>query len=137
MPIAVPLLDALGGTPEFPQVVQAVEHIARTLADLAADGVSHRDIKPDNLFQLNGEWAVGDFGLVKYPERESATRHGRRLGPLYFMAPEMRQNADTANAELADVYSLAKHCGPLQRVAPIRRRASYVVIGPSYSSVLT
>lgn len=79
--MAVPLLDALGATPELPQVVQAIEHIARTLAGLAADGVSHRDIKPDNLFQLNGEWAVGDFGLVKYPEHESATRHGRRLGP--------------------------------------------------------
>ncbi|MGH3898244.1 MAG: protein kinase domain-containing protein, partial [Pseudonocardiaceae bacterium] len=100
MPMAVPLLNALGATPEFSQVVQAVEHIARTLAALAAEGVSHRDIKPDNLFQLNGEWAVGDFGLVRYPEHESATRHGRPLGPRYFMAPEMRRNADTANAEL-------------------------------------
>lgn len=108
MPMAVPILEALGATPELSQAVQAVEHIARTLADLVAEGVSHRDIKPDNLFQLNGEWAVGDFGLVKYPEHESATRHGRPLGPYYFMAPEMRQNADTANAELADVYSLAK-----------------------------
>jgi serine/threonine protein kinase len=92
----------------LPHVVEAVGHIARTLADLAAEGVLHRDIKPENLFKLDGEWVIGDFGLVKYPEQEAVTRHGQRLGPSYFMAPEMRRNADTADAELADVYSLAK-----------------------------
>ncbi len=95
-------------TPELPRIVEAVERIARTLTSLAAEGVSHQDIKPANLFRLNGEWVVGDFGLVKYPEQEAVTRQGRALGPYYFMAPEMRRNADTADAELADVYSLAK-----------------------------
>jgi serine/threonine protein kinase len=45
---------------------------------------------------------------VKYPEQELVTRQGRPLGPYYFMAPEMRRDADTADGELADVYSLAK-----------------------------
>jgi hypothetical protein len=108
MPVAVPLVAALGTAPELPQVVEAVGHIARTLADLAAEGVSHRDIKPENLFKLDGEWVIGDFGLVEYPEQEAVTRHGQPLGPYYFMAPEMRRGADTADAELADVYSLAK-----------------------------
>lgn len=108
MPVAVPLVEALVTAPELPHVVEAIEHIARTLADLVAEGVSHRDIEPENLFQLAGEWVIGDFGLVKYPEQEAVTRHGQPLGPYYFMAPEMRRNADTADAELADVYSLAK-----------------------------
>jgi serine/threonine protein kinase len=108
MPLAVPLVTALGPSPELSNVVTAIGRIAETLASLAADGIAHRDIKPDNLFQLNDEWMIGDFGLVKYPEQESITKHGRPLGPYYFMAPEMRRAADTADGELADVYSLAK-----------------------------
>ncbi|MGH4015914.1 MAG: protein kinase domain-containing protein [Pseudonocardiaceae bacterium] len=108
MPLAIPLLKKLGNPAEFPRVVEAVGHIAQTLAELAAEGVSHRDIKPENLFWLDNEWVIGDFGLVKYPKQEPATRQGQRLGPQYFMAPEMQRIADTADAELADVYSLAK-----------------------------
>jgi len=108
MPLAVPLVTALGTSPDLSSVVTAIRRIAKTLASLAASGVAHRDIKPDNLFQLNGDWVIGDFGLVKYPEQEQVTRHGRPLGPYFFMAPEMRRDADTADGELADVYSLAK-----------------------------
>jgi serine/threonine protein kinase len=108
MPIATRLLEVLGKARDFPRVVDAMGHIAETLARLAAQDVGHRDIKPANLFQLDGEWVIGDFGLVKYPEQERATKQGRALGPADFMAPEMRRNADTARPESADVYSLAK-----------------------------
>lgn len=109
MPIATPILKALGKTPEFFKVVEAMAYIAHTLARLATEGVEgHRDLKPGNLFALNDEWVIGDFGLVKYPEREAVTKHGRALGPADFMAPEMRRDADTGDAGLADVYSLAK-----------------------------
>jgi serine/threonine protein kinase len=70
--------------------------------------VHHRDIKPDNLYELEGTYLVGDFGLVTYPEKSPVTRHGRKLGPIDFMAPEMWGSADTADAEKADVWSLAK-----------------------------
>jgi serine/threonine protein kinase len=108
MPLAVPLVKALKVTPGLTSIVSAVGQISQTLARLAADGISHRDIKPDNLFRLNDEWVIGDFGLVKYPEQEPVTRHGKKVGSSDFMAPEMRQDADTANAELADVYSMGK-----------------------------
>jgi hypothetical protein len=109
MPLAIPLLEALGDAPPLSSVIDAIGDIADTLARLAAEGIEgHRDIKPDNLFQLDGQWMIGDFGLVKYPEQRTATRQGRPLGPVDFMAPEMRRNADTANAQPADVYSLAK-----------------------------
>jgi len=81
-PIAVPLIKALGVRPQLLSVVSTVEQIAQTLARLAADGISHRDIKPDNLFLLNDVWAIGDFGLVKYPEQEAITRHGRPRAAL-------------------------------------------------------
>jgi serine/threonine protein kinase len=108
MPLATPLVKALGARPELAKVVLAVNRIADTLAQLASEGVAHRDIKPDNLFQLEDQWVIGDFGLVSYPEQKPITKHGVAVGPYFFMAPEMRRDADTANGELADVYSLAK-----------------------------
>lgn len=110
MPIATPLRKALGQAPQLSSVVEFIGRIARTLADLAGDGTieGHRDIKPDNLFQLDNQPVIGDFGLVKYPEQHTGTRQGRSLGPANFMAPEMRHNADAAKAQPADVYSLAK-----------------------------
>src|SRR5262245_1071053 len=107
MPLATPITKALDGSP-FAGVVEGMMHIAETLADLVDEGISHRDIKPDNLFLLDDDWVVGDFGLVKYPEQEQVTRQGRPLGPYLFMAPEMRRRADTADAERADTYSLLK-----------------------------
>jgi len=108
MPLATPIRTALGLKPSPQQVVAALAAIAQTLASLAEQEISHRDLKPDNLFHLNGVWSVGDFGLVKYPAGEPLTRHGRRLGPIDYMAPEMRESPDTADGELADVYSIAK-----------------------------
>jgi Protein kinase domain len=107
-PIATPLVKALGGGSELPAVVAAFASYARTLAELASEGASHRDIKPDNLFRLDDAWVLGDFGLVDYPGKRTITAPGRRLGPLFFMAPEMLATPDTADGSLADVYALAK-----------------------------
>ncbi len=138
MPLAVPLVQALGWSPDLPGVVAAVGDIAETLASLAADGIAHRDIKPENLFQLDGAWLIGDFGLVQYPEQAAVTKQGRPLGPYFFMAPEMRRDADTADGELADVYSLAKTLwalaagrpdpppGELRRDRPELRLSTYI-----------
>ena len=108
MPLAEPIRSALGVAPEPVRVVEAVATIALTLAGLAGEGISHRDVKPDNLLCLDGAWSIGDFGLVKYPAGLALTEHGRKLGPTDFMAPEMRESPDTANPEPADVYSVAK-----------------------------
>jgi serine/threonine protein kinase len=108
MPEAVPIREALGDDPAPGIVVAAVAEIAGTLSALAAEGVGHRDIKPDNLFRLGDRWVVGDFGLVTYPEKNPLTEHGRKLGPLDYLAPEMRENADTADPGPADVWALAK-----------------------------
>ena len=50
MPVAA-IREALGDDPAPGEVVAAVAQIAATLAELAAEGVGHRDIKPDNLFR--------------------------------------------------------------------------------------
>jgi serine/threonine protein kinase len=108
MPIARPLSEALAEAP-LETVVEAVAQIAETLAGLAAEHeLAHRDLKPDNLYEFEGRWLVGDFGLVAVPDVEELTRAGRPLGPAHYTAYEMIVNPNTADPRPADVYSLGK-----------------------------
>jgi serine/threonine protein kinase len=133
MPIAVQLRIALGHDPAPSAVIGAMACIAETLARLAGQSVSHRDIKPDNLFRLDDAWVIGDFGLVAYPEKEPVTVQGRRLGPLDYMAPEMRANADSALPEPADVWSLAKTIWVLLADAELPLPGSHDLLNPAVS----
>jgi hypothetical protein len=108
MPIATPIADAVAGLP-LEHVVSAVARLASTLARLAERGVGHRDLKPGNLYELGGEWLVGDFGLVAAPEVDDAiTRAGKALGPAHFTAYEMVIDPVGADPLPADVFSMAK-----------------------------
>jgi serine/threonine protein kinase len=107
MPIATGIADALAGAP-LESVVEAMSQIATTMARLADLGVSHRDLKPPNLYRLEDAWLVGDFGLVKIPDIDELTRSGRPLGPAHFTPYEMIQNPRDADPRPADVYSLGK-----------------------------
>jgi hypothetical protein len=108
MPVGVALREHLAGNADVAQTLNVLAMIGTTLAALAAEGIGHRDLKPENLFVIDGEPVVGDFGLVAYPDKEPMTRSGRRLGPIDYMAPEMRADADRAAPEPADVYAFAK-----------------------------
>lgn len=108
MPVARTLRDALGEAPSLEQVVEAVGVCARTLAGLAAEGVFHRDLKPNNLFERGGSWLVGDFGLVTWPGKQALTEAGDKLGPAHFVAPEVIADPAVADPGPADVWSLAK-----------------------------
>jgi serine/threonine protein kinase len=108
-PVANPVRKRLGREAPLESVVAAIARFSETLAGLHKDGVIHRDIKPGNLYWLKGQWALGDFGLVDFPGKEALTRSGEKLGPLYFMAPEMIEDPDAASDHRpADVYSIAK-----------------------------
>jgi serine/threonine protein kinase len=133
MPLAKPIRKALGRDPAPNTVVEAIASIASVLAGLASEGIGHRDIKPDNLFRLNDSWVVGDFGLVTYPDKDPVTQHGRRLGPLDYMAPEMRANADTVNPEPVDVWSLAKTLWVLLAAEDLPLPGTHDLSNPAYS----
>ena len=107
MPVVTPIASALRDQP-LETVIEAMAAVAETLARLHALGIGHRDIKPGNLYSLDGKWLVGDFGLVAVPDVESLTESGRPLGPAHFTPYEMIRNPDTADAKMADVFSLAK-----------------------------
>lgn len=107
MPKTKPLHEYLSDKPSIVKV-EAVLEIAKILSQLHARGVSHRDIKPQNLF-FQEKYIIGDFGLVDYPDKQGdLTIVGNALGPRWTIAPEMRNNPETSNGIFADVYSLSK-----------------------------
>lgn len=107
MPIAQPIDEVLQDR-SLSDIVIAIIEIADTLKNLHEKQISHRDIKPDNMFYFNGCYCLGDFGLVDYPESENLTKTKSHLGAWSTMAPEMRRNPKCADGKKADVYSLAK-----------------------------
>lgn len=108
MPVATPIADALQECP-LADVVHAVATIADTLWRLQRDhNIAHRDIKPGNLYELDGAWLIGDFGLVALPDTDGLTAEGRPLGPAHYMAYEMIRDPSIADPHAADVYSLGK-----------------------------
>lgn len=106
MPLATPIAQALAGV-SLEEVVRAVARVAGTLASLQEQfNVGHRDIKPGNLYEVDGDWLVGDFGLISVPGAETLTGDGRPVGPANFTAYEMIISPSSADPHPADVYSL-------------------------------
>lgn len=107
-PLATPVQDALGEDPTLEEVVQVIADVAAVLVTLHGRGIAHRDIKPGNLFSRKGRWVIGDLGLATYPDKEALTQESKKLGPAWYIAPEMLNSPATAVTLPADVYSLAK-----------------------------
>jgi serine/threonine protein kinase len=107
MPLAIPLYEKISKK-NAKKIIEQFIRLAKTLKKLHDRKISHRDIKPGNLFLLNGKPSLGDFGLVEYPDKNDVTLKGESVGPKWAMAPEMRRNAEKADGIPADVYSFAK-----------------------------
>jgi len=108
MGLAIPLAKQLGKSPSLRDVVQAFHEISMVLETMHERGFSHRDIKPENLFYYQGQWTVGDFGLVSFEGKTGITEPNERIGPLFYSAPEMLNTAIEADGKPADVFSIAK-----------------------------
>ena len=106
--IATPLLDHLKDNYALHTVIQACYSFASTLATMHERDISHRDIKPDNLFYRKNSWLIGDFGLVDFPEKAEHTQPTEKIGPIFYLAPEMLNAIGDRDGKKADVWSLAK-----------------------------
>ena len=87
-----------------------VRQAALGLAHAAAQGLVHRDIKPQNIMVTpEGQVKVMDFGLASISAERSGegglTEAGQGLGTPDYIAPEQISDARTADAR-ADIYSL-------------------------------
>lgn len=106
--LAIPLEKAISDDCTLETIVQACASIAGTLSSMHDRGFSHRDIKPANLFHVDNKWCVGDFGLAWFPDKSAKTGNKEHIGPRFYIADEMLNNAAVADGKSADVYSLAK-----------------------------
>ncbi len=70
------------------EVLRLVDELLDVLAAAHAQGIVHRDVKPDNLFVTrDGRLKVLDFGIARM-KHGMHTRAGAMLGTTPYMAPE-------------------------------------------------
>jgi serine/threonine-protein kinase len=96
----IPLSQALG----------IARDVCRGLIAAHAAGVIHRDLKPGNVFLIEGEGGrarakILDFGVAKLEGPVPLTHAGSILGTPAYMAPEQARGADEVDARV-DVYGV-------------------------------
>lgn len=97
MPLAASSLDrdmsvdrTLGG-----QAIHALMDILAGLEELHSYGITHRDLKPQNVLRLSSNdgdrYVISDFGLMSIKDTQLSvlTQTGMRMGSDYYTAPEI------------------------------------------------
>lgn len=96
-------LKQQGGLLPFPNALSIIVQIAKGLKE--ANGIVHRDIKPQNILFHNGAWKIADFGIAKFIEDSTSLETLRGcLSPPY-AAPEQWLSEHPTTT--TDIYSLA------------------------------
>jgi serine/threonine-protein kinase len=101
------LLDLIEKGPLEPaRVVGIISQIAAALDAAHAEGLIHRDIKPQNIIVTPADFAyLVDFGIAEASGESRLTTAGSQIGTLNYMAPERFK--DPVSTPAVDVYSLA------------------------------
>lgn len=77
------------GALELPEVFAVMEPVLAALASAHAQGMAHRDVKPENvLISGSGAVKVADFGLVTAAAQARASTAGMIIGTVAYLSPE-------------------------------------------------
>lgn len=91
---------ARAGPLEQAEALRYIHDAARGLRAAREAGIVHRDVKPANLFVVQGHVKLTDFGLARPPRRDlRLTQEGLVVGTPHYIAPE------AVRGELADEFS--------------------------------
>ncbi len=100
---------ARGGELPIHDALKILIEVTDALAFAHAQGVVHRDIKPDNVLLSRKHALVTDFGIAKAVSeatgRQQVTTAGIALGTPIYMAPE-QATADPSVDHRADIYAV-------------------------------
>ena len=89
-----------------PRAVAIVRQVAAALDAAHANGVTHRDVKPENILITGDDFAyLVDFGIARAGTDPGLTQAGMAMGTYKYMAPE--RFSDSEVTYRSDIYSLA------------------------------
>jgi serine/threonine-protein kinase len=83
-----------------------IQEVAWGLGYAHANGVIHRDVKPDNIMldQASGRAMITDFGVARAADGQSLTGAGQLIGTPQYMSPEQAYGQPVDGR--SDLYSL-------------------------------
>jgi serine/threonine protein kinase, bacterial len=100
-----------------PRAVAIVRQVAAALDAAHAGGVTHRDVKPENILITGDDFAyLVDFGISRADADPGLTQTGTAIGTYKYMAPERFSGHEVTYR--SDIYSLACVLGECLTGAP-------------------
>jgi eukaryotic-like serine/threonine-protein kinase len=97
------LLEERKLTPE--ETVRILSQVCAALEAAHAEGVIHRDLKPQNIMiETGGRVVVMDFGLARSMEATGLTQAGAMMGTPAYMSPEQAKGLPVD--ERSDIFAL-------------------------------
>jgi eukaryotic-like serine/threonine-protein kinase len=100
--------EGMGQRFSLPELVALLEPIAKTLEAAHGAGILHRDVKPANIFVVEGGGVrLLDFGFAKFITLRGLTRLGYVAGSPSYIAPESWSGSPDGLDHRIDVYGLA------------------------------
>lgn len=98
-------LNERGGKISSREAVHFISQILKALEHAHANGVVHRDIKPQNIMLLdNGQLRMMDFGIARVSRADNPMLVGKAMGSVHYISPEQAKGDETDCT--SDLYSI-------------------------------